>query len=402
MGITCTPSQAELLEKASKWFKAWESGQRCSDHSQWLSYSGAAGSGKTWIAQQIIKEIGVEDSYVAAAYVGKAVTRMQQCNMRAKTIHSLIYDAVPIVEKLPNGRRRITFEFVLKEALPDYIRLIVIDEGTMVNDELMEKILSFGKPVMIMGDKNQLPPVFGESSVMLRPDHTLREIMRQNENDPIVMLANMVLNDIPLMSGQYGRSSVIDHYDLTPRFLKDYDIAICNTNRLCGDINTYVRKNILRYPTSEPRIGDKVICRQNNWGITAHGFSLTNGLSGVITDIDRSYLHRGYYLMDFRPDFFPEDQEFTNLEVDSTFIKAPIDVQRTMNRTKHEKFQYAYAITTYSSQGSEWNRGIYFDSWFRDAILTKASRYTAITRFKEAVTIVTRQREIEKKLYKVA
>ena len=62
--------------------------------------------------------------------------------------------------------------------------------------------------------------------------------------------------------------------------------------------------------------------------------------------------------------------------------------QRNSGRIMNEKFEYGYAITVYKSQGSEFPRVLYFDSKFRTAELTKRSRYTAITRAREELTIV--------------
>ena len=51
--------------------------------------------------------------------------------------------------------------FALKEKLNKKIKLIVLDEGSMVNKEIGEDLLSFQIPVIVLGDLNQLPPVFG-------------------------------------------------------------------------------------------------------------------------------------------------------------------------------------------------------------------------------------------------
>ena len=36
---------------------------------------------------------------------------------------------------------------------------------------MVKEILGFDKPVIFMGDMNQLPPVFGNSSIMEKPDY---------------------------------------------------------------------------------------------------------------------------------------------------------------------------------------------------------------------------------------
>jgi exodeoxyribonuclease-5 len=79
--------------------------------------------------------------------------------------------------------------FILKDKLDDDIKLIIIDEAAMVNDKMREELLSFGIPVIFLGDHNQLPPVIGKSSMLDKPDFILTKIMRQAENDPIVYLS---------------------------------------------------------------------------------------------------------------------------------------------------------------------------------------------------------------------
>ena len=62
---------------------------------------------------------------------------------------------------------KMKFHFILKDKLPDELRLIIVDEATMVNNDMRDKLLSFGKPIIFVGDMNQLPPIFGISDVML-------------------------------------------------------------------------------------------------------------------------------------------------------------------------------------------------------------------------------------------
>lgn len=40
--------------------------------------------------------------------------------------------------------------------------LLIVDECSMVDKTLGEDLLSFGKPILVLGDPAQLPPVYGE------------------------------------------------------------------------------------------------------------------------------------------------------------------------------------------------------------------------------------------------
>lgn len=390
MKIEPTESQANLLDKVKVWFRNWENGMHIGPHPQWFSYSGAAGVGKGVAAKMIVDMLGLgKHGYIACAYVGKAVLQLSKNGMNAKTIHSLIYDARPVYEKRDDGSGAtiVKYQFFLKDKLDGDYRLIFVDEAGMVNDSMRDELLSFGIPIIFIGDMNQLPPVFGTSTVLANPDHILTQIMRQKENDPIVQLSQMVLKDIPLLEGQYGRSEVVRDFELDRRLITDFDQILCNTNEYRVRLNEYIRKKIKKFP-NHPVIGDKVVCCQNNWSLSVDDYPLTNGMIGSIADINRSRVHQGYYLIDFEPDFLESGRCFRNLKMDVRYINSSYDEQKNTGRLMNEKFEYGYAITVYKSQGSEFDRVLYFDSRFRTPELTKRSRYTAITRAKEALTIV--------------
>ena len=385
-----TESQARLLEKVRTWFMNWESGYKIGPHPQWFSYSGAAGVGKGAAARMIVDMLGLDShSYISCAYVGKAVLQLAKNGMNAKTIHSLIYDARPVFDKNSiDGKILLKYQFFLKDKLDEDYRLIFVDEAAMVNDKMRDELLSFGIPIIFIGDMNQLPPVFGSSTVLANPDHILTQIMRQKEDDPIVQLSQMVLKGIPIMEGQYGKSQVVRDFLLDSRLIKDYDQILCNTNAYRVSINNYIRKNIKKFPENRPVIGDKIVCCQNNWSEVIDGYPLTNGMIGYITDMNRQYVHRGYYLISFEPDFLDSHRQFIGLKMDARYINSSYEEQKNSGRIMNEKFEYGYAITVYKSQGSEFNRVLYFDSKFRTPELTKRSRYTAITRARDALTIV--------------
>lgn len=66
--------------------------------------------------------------------------------------------------------------FVLKEkSLVRDAKLIVLDEVSMVGPEMALDLLAFGKPILVLGDPGQLPPIKGDgaftrdaSDIMLR------------------------------------------------------------------------------------------------------------------------------------------------------------------------------------------------------------------------------------------
>jgi exodeoxyribonuclease-5 len=146
---------------------------------------GYAGTGKTELA----REIGANAAGTTfAAFTGKAAHVMRQGGCApCSTIHRLIYDA-----RYDEQRRRYRYQLKSKAALSD-IKLIIVDECSMVNDVLAKDLLSFGIPVLPIGDPAQLPPVKGASYFMAgAPDVMLTEIHRQALENPILRLANQI------------------------------------------------------------------------------------------------------------------------------------------------------------------------------------------------------------------
>jgi exodeoxyribonuclease-5 len=265
----------------------------------------------------------------------------------------------------------------------------------MVNDQMREDILSFGIPVVMMGDCNQLPPVFGKSSILDYPDFTLTKIMRQAEGDPIVYLSQCILKGIPIDYGMYGKSRVVSHIPIDRRVVTDYDMIICAKNKTREMLNDRIREDIFHYYDRKPMLGDKVICRQNNWCENINGIYLTNGLVGNITNINYCSLYRDILYIDFQPDFM--EDSFEQLSVDYKYLKADFKDKKEFGFTELEKFEYAYAITAHLSQGSEYPNVLFMDEKFHDEETTKRLRYTAVTRARESVTYV--KQEEQKKFY---
>ena len=143
---------------------------------------GYAGVGKTTLARHVAE--GAQGETAFAAFTGKAalVMRAKGC-AGATTIHALIYRASEGAEGAPT--------FTLNEDGPaSRAGLIVIDECSMVDEELARDLLSFGKPILVLGDPSQLPPVKGGGFFTESPpDVMLTEIHRQAEDNPIIRLS---------------------------------------------------------------------------------------------------------------------------------------------------------------------------------------------------------------------
>src|SRR5205807_10462487 len=123
----------------------------------------------------------VEGKVMFGALTGKAASVMRSKGCAgAPTIHGMIYHAHDSGEETPS------FD-LWHEGPAAKARLIVIDECSMVEAELGRDLLSFGAPLLVLGDPAQLPPIQGGGFfTAAEPDAMLTEVHRQARGDPIV------------------------------------------------------------------------------------------------------------------------------------------------------------------------------------------------------------------------
>lgn len=391
--------QAKLIPILYDWYMSYLTGK---SDKQYFSLSGPAGSGKTTILRYLVEYIGLGiDRVACAAYVGKAVTVLNKHDMNARTIHSLIYVPTVVTDTDENGRPLLdrdgdpitTIKFFKRDELDYPYALIIIDEASMVNDSLRDEILSFGVPVIFVGDCNQLEPIFGKGSVMLFPDFRLTQIMRQKENDPIIQLSQMAIKNLPYQPGVYGKSRVITELTIDKRLLTDYDVIIVGTNKRRESINGYIRSHLLGLHSIFPIVGERMICRQNNWNISiGDGLFLTNGTAGDVMDVYKVKSNK-YFTIDFKAD--ASGQTKKNIKVDLQYLKSSPDERKLMGMTKYNKFEYGYAITAHLSQGSQYPRVLFIDEPFGGDLENRCKlRYTAITRASESIDILVPGRRL--------
>lgn len=394
MGIEFNNEQIYAIYDLENWWNK--------SNTQLFQISGPAGSGKTTLIRYAIERLGLRlDQVLFVAYMGKAASQMARNGLPAQTIHSAIYDYEETIARDENGKPIIKANgkvkkvpgFVLKDHISKKIKLIVVDEGSTVEGHNAEDLLSFGIPTIVLGDLNQLPPVFGKPYFLTNPDVVLTQVMRQAENNPIVWLSQQVLAGKQLQIGAYGTSSVISRTSISDFHFRNHDMIITGTNRLRYNINNYCREEIKGIKRLEyPHVGEKVICRKNNWGQKiGDNIYLTNGTTGFVDNIYHSSFNGKTMRMDFRPDFVKKS--FKNIEFDYKHMYSIPGVENPLEENKfgylYDKMEYAYAITTHSSQGSQYPSVLYMHEEFSsDKDFLKKLLYTGITRAQEYVTVV--------------
>lgn len=416
--IELTNGQLEGKQKARAWYNSL-------DRKQIFEIAGYAGTGKTTMVSSLIEELGLGNENVKfATYTGKAALVLTLKGCPTTTIHKLIYDCerkeVPVKdddgneifdEETGNPVTEEKMVFSKKPELDSSIKLIVLDECSMIEQEMLNDILSYDIPIIVLGDKGQLPPIKGSPVLLNNPDVELTEVMRQKEGDPIVHLATLARTHQNILLGDYGKSHVISKKDLDndiefglnsmDRILTNSDIVLCRTNRTRNALNKHIREDIYDIHKKLPTLNDKLICRRNNWQLALteeFDLNLVNGLIGYVNSpitAEAIKMDISTFYMDFKPEVCNEDF-FVNIPASTIPFIDATDKQKKIfegrqwryfkdRNVKCNLFEYAYAITVHLSQGSSWRRVFIYDERYGDDYYN--SLYTAITRAEKQVIL---------------
>jgi len=362
-----TAQQAAALKAVDKWFY-FESKKK-----KVFRVFGYAGTGKTTLATHFAENI--DGLVVFAAFTGKAALVMRKNGCEgARTIHSLIYIAEPD-KNSGEVTWRLNKESMLKDAV-----LLVIDECSMVDEELARDLLSFGKPILVLGDPAQLPPVAGAGYFTeAEPDVMLTEIHRQANDNPIVHLATQVRNGNKLKHGTYGESRILQKIASSDALEADQIIVGRNITR--DDMNKRMRR-LLKINEEYPIVGDKLICLRNDRDRAIFNGGIFKVAQTFTFKQKTNFLH-----MRLNPED-GDDLIPVSVKVHKSFFSDEVAVPDWKMLKGSQEFDYGYAITCHKSQGSQWsNVLIYDESWcFRDQ--WERWLYTALTRASDRATIV--------------
>jgi exodeoxyribonuclease-5 len=367
-----TPHQDAALGAVATWLKA-----KPGTHGtpQVFRLFGYAGTGKTMLARHIAEDVDGEVKF--AAFTGKAalVMRARGC-AGASTIHSLIYKAQETETEQPN------FE-LWQDAPVSKAALLVIDECSMVDAELGRDLISFGVPVLVLGDPAQLPPIQGGGFFTEHePDAMLTEVHRQAQDDPIVRLSMEVREGRRLAPGEYGLTQVVRRDALDPARVLAADQVLVGRNATRRAYNARLRQRRgLEDPL--PIAGDKLVCLRNN-----RKKGLFNGSLWEVNErkVSRAHTLRMRLLPD--EDLGARSQKGVKVSVRPECFTGGIEAYDWRQRKKNDEFDFGYVLTVHKSQGSQWDDVVLFDESFAFAETRDRWLYTGITRAAKRLTVV--------------
>jgi exodeoxyribonuclease V len=358
-----SPQQEAALKSVSLWLKRGEP--------QVFRLFGYAGTGKTTLARAVAD--ASDGDVLFGAYTGKAALVMRSKGCKdARTIHSLIYRARESDSEEP------VFE-LNEEGAAARAALIIIDECSMVDAELGRDLLSFGKPVLVLGDPAQLPPVKGAGFFTdAVPDAMLTEVHRQAADNPIIKLSMLIRTGGRLGLGKFGESRVVQRDAIDAESVTGADQILVGLNRTRRAYNKRLRDLFGRLGTF-PEPGDKLVCLKNNRkkGLLNGSLWTVNTASAVrrkklrLSVVPEEDSHRKPLRIGVLPAFFDSDDDI------------PYELRRDS-----DEFDYGYALTVHKAQGSQWDKVVLFDE--SGAFREHRNRwlYTGITRAAERLTIV--------------
>jgi exodeoxyribonuclease-5 len=356
--------QAEAIDKVGRWLKAGEP--------QVFRLFGYAGVGKTTLARHVAE--GAHGETAFAAFTGKAalVMRANGC-AGATTIHALIYRASEGAEGAPT--------FTLNADGPaSRAGLIVIDECSMVDGELARDLLSFRKPILVLGDPFQLPPVkgggfFTEST----PDVMLTAIHRQAADNPIIHLSQIVRSGGELKEGAYGDTRIVRRGAIDAAQVLAADQVLVGVNRTRRAYNQRMRA-LNGFTELLPLAGDRLVCLRNDRtkGLINGGLWRVEALGGVQKDFVKMTVRS-------------EDEgsaKAVKVAVLKNFFEGTEGELAPLVRRQSDEFDYGYALTVHKAQGSQWDDVMLFDESFAFRDHRARWLYTGLTRAAKRLTLV--------------
>jgi exodeoxyribonuclease-5 len=371
-----SPQQDEALRAVATWLKA--------GRPQLFRLFGYAGTGKTTLARYFAEHVDGQVQF--AAFTGKAAQVLRSKGAtNARTIHSLIYRprGEEAVEDETTGKTSMSPTFSLNRQSPiAKAALVVIDECSMVDEQLGRDLMSFGTPILVLGDPGQLPPISGGGFFTEQePDFLLTEIHRQARDNPIIRMALDVREGRELSYGDHGTARVIGKEEVTQDLVLDADQVLVGTNRTRRRYNRRLRE-LKGFTADYPQAGDKLVCLRND---PAKG--LLNGSLWKVMTASRETVRPGINLL-VSPEEDDPDRGVAKIKLlKAAFEDAEAEIPWQQKR-RFDDFDYGYALTVHKAQGSQWNDVVLFDeSWaFKDT--RERWLYTAITRAAERLTVV--------------
>ena len=372
-----------------------EAALRTALSSKVMVMTGGPGVGKTTILNAFLHLVSEQEvPFQLCAPTGRAAKRMAEAsNQEARTIHRLL-EFNPKDGGFLRGRDN-----------PLDTLLVVVDEVSMVDVELMASLLSAipdSAALLLVGDADQLPSVrAGQVLADLIasrafPVARLREVFRQVEGSRILRVAHRINEGQPIKLRR------------PPDPEGDFFFVPAKEQASIADrIAELVKNRIPRRFGLDPVRDIQVLSpmRSGDAGVDALNARLQKELNGNAGDgvrVGNETLRRGDRVMqgrnNYQQEVFNGDVGYVELvSVREGVVAVQIDGRRVDYGAQDlDALSLAYAATIHKSQGSEYPAVVVALHGGHHVMLRRNLLYTAVTRGKQLVVLVGEEYAVHK------
>lgn len=337
---------------------------------------GFAGTGKSYITKQFIdllKEKGI--TVATLAYTGKAANVIQQYTGNpSTTIHKFIYkfDVSKMFYHNEDEEKQ-----DLKEGKMLFIqkaKCLIIDEFSLITEEILTDLLKLNKLLIFVGDTKQLPPISGKaytSKTFLKALNgcfkaRLETVVRQLLDQPITAITSLIRHNKTnlatlTMETDFEKVNITKKLKLNMKLWsqEDYQILV-HRNKTKNDINKKIRLKLGYNGILEKN--EKIIITKNNYTE-----KLFNGEQFRIASVGDELISFGFRFCQITIEYIDgsELQKSINvllenlIDPDWTYtLDENLETKLKMNTWSFYKslvqIDYSYCMTVHKAQGSEY------------------------------------------------
>jgi exodeoxyribonuclease V alpha subunit len=398
----------------------------CNIANRIVAVTGAAGTGKTTILKHVYRQLYSQGRpVVLCAPTGKAAKRITEATgITAQTIHRLLEYPHPGERDEKTGKALISTDPKRDRNNPIEEMVVLCDEYAMVSVEVHRNLLDAlpnGGVIRMFGDANQLQPIesnkrlqrelssflkilnkfdgirletihrqVGDSNIITNGQRIIQGSMPLRRDDFVIKITDNPVETV-LDFMQDNLADEIDYGTIHNQLITPTKVGWVGTEALNSAIQQLLQPSSKPYVIAERQkwsnieeqrfyLDDKIINTTNNYPL-----GMFNGETGVI----KAFMDNGDIVIDFG---------------DKT-IEVPVSLEMvgrhgTFYMNPQKDLDLAYVITTHKAQGSEYDRVCYIMNRSRSYLLNRKNFYTATSRARSHVTVITDAVSINLSLYK--
>ena len=316
--IVLSDSQKQAKSKFTDWFT--------NNKSLMFTLSGSAGTGKTWLVDDLIKTVIKPKRVVVSAPTHKAVRVIENfTNTKGFTIHS-IHGLRPNFNISDFNINNIKFQSAGVDKFNKY-DLIIIDEASMIGQSLHKlnsiRSTQHNTKILYIGDRLQLSPVKEHNiSEVFNTEYryNLTDIIRQKTTSPLLELLILLRDDVLNDSATF-----LNHIRTNPSNISDgmgYKTSTLNT--FLDNVKVGFMSDEFKHDINSYRIATYTNPSVNFWN---------SYIRNYLTD-SKDILTVGDKLMGYKT---VVDEYFQPIIINSNDYKV-VDVQTKMSDDKFQIF----------------------------------------------------------------